>query len=101
MRRVVVTGMGVVSPLGTDLKGNFEGIVSGKSVVRRINDFDVSNFSCKVAAHVPFGIEAGQFNPDALFSSKEQRHMDLFVIYGIAAGLQALADSGYEAVTEE
>ena len=101
MRRVVVTGMGVVSPLGIDLKENFEGVTCGQSVVSKITACDVSEYTCKVAAQVPFGTEKGQFNPDALFSPKEQRHMDMFVIYGIAAGLQALADSGYTADTEE
>ena len=101
MRRVVVTGMGVVSPLGTDLKENFEKVTSGKSAVRRVESFDISAYTSQVAAQVPFGTEFGQFNPDAWVTPKEQRHMDMFVIYGVAAGLMALADSGYEAVTEE
>ena len=101
MRRVVVTGMGVISPLGTDLKENFEKVTSGKSAVRRVESFDVSAFQSQVAAQVPVGTEFGQFNVNDWVSLKEQRHMDLFVIYGLAAGMMALADSGYEAVTEE
>lgn len=101
MRRVVVTGMGVVSPLGTDLKENFEKVTCGKSAVRRVESFDISDYQSQVAAQVPFGTEFGQFEPNVWVTPKEQRHMDMFVIYGLAAGLMALADSGYEAVTEE
>ncbi len=101
MRRVVVTGMGVVSPLGVDLNENFKKVTAGKSVVRRIESFDISEYASQVAGLVPSGTEFGQFNPDVWLSPKEQRHMDIFVIYGICAGLQALADAGYEALTEE
>ena len=101
MRRVVVTGMGVVSPLGVDLKENFEKVTAGRSVVSKIESFDVTEYASQIAAQVPFGDEAGQFNPDLWIAPKEQRHMDKFVIYGIAAGLQALADSGFTAESED
>ncbi len=101
MRRVVVTGMGVVSPLGVDLKENFEKVTAGRSVVSKIESFDVTEYASQIAAQVPFGDEAGQFNPDLWITPKEQRHMDKFVIYGIAAGLQALADSGFTAESED
>ena len=101
MRRVVVTGMGVVSPLGVSLENNFNGVISGKSAIRHISSFDVSDYAAQVAGQVPWGQEEGQFNPDIWITPKEQRHLDMFVIYGIVAGLQALADSGYKAETEE
>jgi len=101
MRRVVVTGMGVVSPLGVSLEDNFNGIISGKSAISRISSFDVSDYAAQVAGQVPWGQEEGQFNPDLWITPKEQRHLDMFVIYGIVAGLQALADAGYKAETEE
>ena len=101
MRRVVVTGMGVVSPLGVNLEDNFKGVISGKSAIRKITSFDVTDYASHVAGQVPWGDGEGQFNPDKWITPKEQRHLDMFVVYGICAGLQALADSGYEATTEE
>ena len=101
MRRVVVTGMGVVSPLGVNLEDNFKGVISGKSAIRKITSFDVTDYASHVAGQVPWGDADGQFNPDKWITPKEQRHLDMFVVYGICAGLQALADSGYEASTDE
>ncbi len=101
MRRVVITGMGMVTPLGTTLKENWEGIISGHSVIEKINSFDVTEYPCQIAAQIHTGQEAGQFNPSQWISEKEQRHIDLFVIYGLIAGLKALEDSGFKPETEE
>lgn len=100
-RRVVVTGMGIVSPVGRGLKANWAGITSGKSAISKISSFDTTDFTAKVAGQVPYGTEDGQFNPDTIMSPKEQRHVDPFIIYGLAAATDAMEDSGYKAETEE
>ncbi len=100
-RRVVVTGMGIVSPVGRGLKANWAGITSGKSAISKISSFDTTDFTAKVAGQVPYGTEDGQFNPDTIMSPKEQRHVDPFIIYGLAAAMDAMEDSGYKAETEE
>ena len=81
-RRVVVTGMGIVSPVGRGLKANWAGITSGKSAISKISSFDTTDFVAKVAGQVPYGTDDGQFNPDTVMSPKEQRHVDPFIIYG-------------------
>ncbi len=100
-RRVVITGMGILSPLGRGLKTNFDGINAGKSVISKIKSFDASGFTSQVAGQVPVGLEEGQFNPDSVLSVKEQRHVDPFIIYGLAAATDAMADAGYMPQTEE
>ena len=100
-RRVVVTGMGIVSPVGRGLKANWAGITSGKSAISKISSFDTTDFVAKVAGQVPYGTDDGQFNPDTVMSPKEQRHVDPFIIYGLAAAMDAMEDSGYKAETEE
>ena len=72
MRRVVVTGMGVVSPLGVNLDDNFKGVISGKSAIRKITSFDVTDYASHVAGQVPWGDADGQFNPDKWITPKEQ-----------------------------
>ncbi len=101
MRRVVVTGMGLVTPLGRGLESNLKGIMAGKSVVSRITSFDTTDFSVKIGGFVPKGKEKGQFNIDSVVSPKEQRHMDEFIAYGITAATDAVEDSGWIASTDE
>lgn len=101
MRRVVVTGMGIVSPLGCGLDVNLKGITAGKSVIRNIDTFDTTDYVAKVAGYVPKGTEAGQFNADEVIPPKEQRHMDQFIVYGMAAATAAVEDSGWKAETDE
>ena len=100
-RRVVITGMGILSPLGRGLKINFEGINSGKSAISKIKLFDPTGFAAQVAGQVPFGEADGQFNPDSVLSPKEQRHVDPFILYGLCAAADAVADAGYIPQTEE
>ena len=87
-RRVVVTGMGVVSPLGCDLNKFWERLLAGQSGIRRIQTFDPALYTSQIAGEVV------EFNPDEFISKKEQRHMDPFCRYGVAAAKMALADSG-------
>lgn len=94
-RRVVVTGMGALSPLGRGLKANWNALLNGKSGITKNTAFDVSDYSSKVAGQVPIGEKEGEFWPDSVLSPKEQRHVDKFILYGIAAGIDAMEDSGF------
>lgn len=100
-RRVVITGMGILSPLGRGLKVNFDGINSGKSAISKVKYFDVSGYAAQVAGQIPVGEGEGQFNPDSVLSPKEQRHIDPFVLYGLTAAIDAVNDSGYIPQNEE
>jgi 3-oxoacyl-[acyl-carrier-protein] synthase II len=102
MRRVVVTGMGLVTPLGVGLDHNWKRLINGESGVRGIQKFDVSDLPAKIAAQVPRGEGGdGLFNPDDYVSAKEQRRIDEFIIYGIAAAVEAVEDSGWKPEAEE
>ena len=89
-RRVVVTGLGAVSPVGNDVQTTWQNIVAGRSGIGPITRFDASAFSCRIAGEVK------GFDIEAYLSAKEARHFDTFIHYGLAAGSQALADSGLE-----
>jgi len=89
-RRVVITGLGVVSPLGTGVNTAWENLVAGKSGITRISKFDPSNFACQIAG------EVDDFNVEDFISAKEARRMDTFIQYGMAAGIEAFKDSGIE-----
>jgi 3-oxoacyl-[acyl-carrier-protein] synthase II len=102
MRRVVVTGLGMVTPLGSGVKTTWDRIVAGESGLAGIQAFDVSDLPCKVAAMVPRGDGAsGKFNPDDWVATKEQKKMDDFIVYGVAAATQAVEDSGWKPDDEE
>ena len=102
MRRVVVTGMGLVTPLGCDLEIVWQRLLAGQSGARRIQHFDASDFACQIACEVPRGDgTAGTFNPDDWIPPKEQRRMDDFIVYAIAAAKMAVQQSGWVADTEE
>jgi 3-oxoacyl-[acyl-carrier-protein] synthase II len=102
MRRVVVTGLGVVSPLGCGVEVNWRRLIAGECGFKRIDTFEVDDLACQVAAMIPRdpSIE-GAFNPDDWFEPKEQRKVDDFIVYGAAAATQALADAGWKADTAE
>ncbi len=102
MRRVVVTGLGVVSPLGCGVETNWRRLVAGECGFKRIDTFEVSDLACQIAAVVPRGDGSeGSFNPDDWFDPKEQRKVDDFIIYGASAATQALKDAGWVADTPE
>ena len=92
-RRVVVTGLGCVSPVGNSVAESWQSLMSGRTGIANITRFDASGLS------VHFAGEVKGFNIEDYVAAKEARHMDVFIHYGIAAGLQALDDSGLE-VTE-
>ncbi len=95
MRRVVVTGMGMVSPLGVGVSHNWRRLIAGESGLGRISLFDASDLTCQVAGEVPRGDAEGQFNLDRYVEPKEQKKMDMFIHYAIAAADEAIKDSGY------
>ncbi|MDA0305714.1 MAG: beta-ketoacyl-ACP synthase II [Proteobacteria bacterium] len=102
MRRVVVTGMGLVTSLGCGVKTNWDSLLAGNSGIRSIQSFDVSDLPCKIAGQVPLGETAdGHFNPEDWVSSKDQRRMDDFIVYGMSAAIQAVTDSGWMPEAEE
>ena len=102
LRRVVVTGLGIVSPLGVGHETVWTNLLAGKSGAVRIAEFDVSDLACQIACRLPLGDTAeGKFNPDDWMEPKEQRKVDPYIVYGMAAATQALEDAGYEARTPE
>jgi 3-oxoacyl-[acyl-carrier-protein] synthase II len=102
MRRVVVTGMGLVTPLGVGLERNWSSLLAGTSGVRAIQSFEVSDLPVKIAAQVPRGETAsGLFNADDWVPPKDQRKMDGFIVYALAAAAQAVEDSGWSPDDEE
>ena len=97
MRRVVVTGMGLVTPLGVGVDNVWRRLVEGASGIRAIQNFDVTDLPSKIAGQVPYGETAsGEFNPDDYLERKNQRKLDPFIVYGMAAAHEAIRDSGWQ-----
>ncbi|TAK49928.1 MAG: beta-ketoacyl-[acyl-carrier-protein] synthase II [Xanthobacteraceae bacterium] len=102
MRRVVVTGLGMVSPLGCGVEATWQRVLKGDSGARRIDMFDVSDLPSQVACIVPRGDGSNDtFNPDHWMNPRDQRRVDDFIIYSMAAARQALDDAGWRPSTEE
>ena len=102
MRRVVVTGMGLLSPFGVGVEHGWRELLSGRSAARRITHFEVEDLACKIANVIPRGDGSGNtFNPEAVLEPKELRKIGDFILYGIAAADEALKDSGWQPKTPE
>ncbi|QNL18538.1 beta-ketoacyl-ACP synthase II [Hyphobacterium sp. CCMP332] len=108
MRRVVVTGLGIVSPLGCGVEPVWKRLLSGQSGVKPIEHFDASDLASRIAGIVPRKDGRGggaddphAFDPDATMAPREQKRIDEFILYGIAAADQAIAHSGWKAETDE
>ena len=102
MRRVVITGLGLVTPLACGVEETWSRLLAGQSGASPITKFKVDDLATKIACQVPRGDgSGGTFNPDQWVDAKEQRRMDDFIIYGLAAATQAVRDSGWEPKTEE
>jgi 3-oxoacyl-[acyl-carrier-protein] synthase II len=101
MRRVVVTGTGLLTPLGSGVDHNWKALISGKSGIKKIDAFDASDLACKVAGFVPKGDAPGEFNADKILDAKEQRKLSDFLIYAIKAADEAIKDSGIDLSNEE
>lgn len=101
MRRVVVTGMGAVTPLGRGIETNWKKLIDGKSGIKKIDKFDASDIAVKIAGQVPVGQEEGEFDIDSVVPKKEQRKMDLFIAYGLSASIDAIEDANWKPEDEE
>ena len=96
MRRVVVTGLGLVSPLACGVEATWQRLIKGQSGITKIEKFDVSDLPCKIAGIVPRGDGSdGTFNADQWMEPKEQRKVDDFIIFAMSAAGQAVQDSGW------
>jgi len=96
LRRVVVTGLGMVTPLGSGVDHNWSEITAGKSGISKIENFDVSDISCRIAGQVPGADQPGGLNLDDWIDPREQRKQDRFIQLGLAAACQAVEDSGWK-----
>jgi 3-oxoacyl-[acyl-carrier-protein] synthase II len=102
MRRVVVTGLGMVTPLGNGVEATWSRLVEGQSGANGISDFQVDDLACRIACQIPRGDGSdGTFNADQWMEPKEQRKVDPFIVYGMAAATQALQDSGWKPTSYE
>ena len=101
MRRVVITGLGVISPLGRGVEHNWKRLLNGESGITKIEDIDLKDIPVRIAGRVPWGEGEGEFNPDSVLPPKDQKKNDRFILYGLAAGSDAIRDAGYIPETEE
>ncbi|MFN3459930.1 MAG: beta-ketoacyl synthase N-terminal-like domain-containing protein, partial [Oceanibaculum sp.] len=102
MRRVVVTGMGLVTPLGCGVSATWDRLVAGQSGITGVQHFDVSDLPAKIAGQVPAGPQSeGKFTADEWVSTKDQRKMDRFIVYAMAAAEEALEDASWKPETDE
>ncbi len=112
MRRVVVTGLGLLTPLGAGVDVNWRRLIAGESGIRAIENFDVSDLPAKIAGMVPRAGKEGDdgpgtssadalFDPDTILSSKEQRRMDKFIVHAVAAAAEAIEDAGWTPTDDE
>ena len=101
MRRVVITGLGMVSPLGCDVKNSWEELIHAKSGIVKITKFDITDYQCQIAGEVKFGEGPNQFNQLKYVEERDLKKMDPFIIFAIAAAEEAIADSGWVPQTDE
>ena len=101
MRRVVVTGLGAVTPLANGVTKSWTRLINGESGVEQITSFDVSDLPSKIAAQVPRGENPGEFNPESYISAKDARKMDDFIVYALGAASGAIEDSGWKPSKDE
>src|SRR5215813_3319454 len=102
MRRVVVTGLGMVTPLACGVEATWSRLLKGESGARRIEKFEVSDLPAKIACQIPHGDGSdGTYNPDQWMEPKEQRKVDDFITYAMCAATQAIGDSGWKPTTYE
>jgi len=102
MRRVVITGLGLVTPLACGVEESWARLIAGKSGARPITRFKADDLATRICCDVPYGDGShGTFNPDDWLDPKEQRRVDVFILFGLAAAQQAVTDSGWEPKTEE
>ena len=100
MKRVVVTGLGLVTPLASNVNSSWEKLINSNSGIEKIRTFDTDDLPAKIAGHVPTVDEADGFDPSRCIEPKEQRKVDRFILFAIDAADQAIRDSGWEAKTD-
>ncbi len=100
-RRVVITGIGAVTPLASNAEASWDKIINSQSGIGNITLFDVTDSVCKIAGEVKFGDGADLFNPDIYIDQKEQKKMDRFIHFAIAGAEQAISDSGWKVQNEQ
>lgn len=101
MRRVVITGMGVVTPLACGIEHSWKRLINAQSGIAAITSFDVSDLPAKIAGQIEEGVGDGQFDYNNFLNAKERRRVDDFIIYGLAAAQEAVEDSGWNPEGEE
>ncbi|WBU65330.1 beta-ketoacyl-ACP synthase II [Paracoccus aerodenitrificans] len=102
MRRVVITGLGMVTPLASGVEATWERLLDGQSGAGPITRFDAGNVTTKYACEIPVGDGSdGTFNPDDWMEPKDRRKVDDFILYGMAAATQAVRDAGWEDISDE
>ena len=101
MKRVVITGLGIVSPLGVGVEYTWKRLLAGDSGIVKITDRDIKDIPVHIAGLVPWGENEGQFNINEVLPVKEQKKNDTFIVYGMAAGQQAMKDCGFIAETQQ
>src|SRR6187401_1527261 len=102
MRRVVITGMGMLTPLGCGVEATWTRLLKGESGAKKIDTFEVSDIACKIAGVIPRGDGANAtYNADQWMEPKEQRRVDEFIVYAMCAARQALDDSGWKRKSRE
>ena len=95
MRRVVITGLGALTPFGEGVDLVWNSLIAGKSAITKITKFDVAEYTSQIAGQVIFGKEKGQFDPDKVMEAKEQRRVDDFVLFALAAADEAVKDANW------
>ncbi|MFK5981064.1 MAG: beta-ketoacyl-ACP synthase II [Rhizobiaceae bacterium] len=102
MRRVVITGIGMVSPLGMGAENTWARLLKGENAAAKVTSFEVDDIAAQIACQIPLGDGSdGTFNANDWMEKKEQRKVDPFIVYGMAAADEALADSGWKPSTDE
>ena len=103
MRRVVVTGLGMLTPLCNGVDINWKRLISGQGGIRKISDFDVSDISCKIAGQIPLKIDDPEAGLDInqWIEPRDQKRIDRFIAYGIISAMQAVEDSGWKPKNDE
>src|SRR5499426_4776968 len=102
MRRVVVTGLGMVTPLGCGVDHTWQRLIAGQSGITRVERFEVSDLPARIAGQIPRGDGSnGTYNPDQWMEPKEQRKVDDFIVYAMCAARQALEDAAWKPATDD
>ena len=101
MRRAVITGLGIVCPLGQGVENVWKKLLAGESGINKIERCDVSDLPCQIAGQVPYGTEEGEFDIDSFIEPKEARKTDRFIHFAIAAAEEAVKDAKLDTLTEE